>query len=66
MNDNKDLTKDELVEKIARLIVFWSISALLYFAVIHESIVAWWIIGSLVVMKVYSVWKRDFDNDKDN
>lgn len=66
MNDNKDLTKDELVERIARLIVFWSISALLYFAVIHESIVAWWIIGSLVVMKVYSIWKRDFDNDKDN
>lgn len=66
MNDNKDLTKDELVEKIARLIIFWSISALLYFAVIHESIVAWWIIGSLVVMKVYSVWKKDFDNDKDN
>lgn len=66
MNDNKDLTKDEFVERIARLIVFWSISALLYFAVIHESIVAWWIIGSLVVMKVYSVWKRDFDNDKDN
>ena len=66
MNDNKDLTKDELVERIARLIIFWSISALLYFAVIHESIVAWWIIGSLVVMKVYSIWKRDFDNDKDN
>lgn len=66
MNDNKDLTKDELVERIAKLIVFWSISALLYFAVIHESIVAWWIIGSLVVMKVYSIWKRDFDNDKDN
>jgi hypothetical protein len=66
MNDNKDLTKDELVERIARLIVFWSISALLYFAVIHESIVAWWILGSLVVMKVYSIWKKDFDNDKDN
>lgn len=66
MNDNKDLTKDELVERIARLIIFWSISALLYFAVIHESIVAWWIIGSLVVMKVYSVWKRDFGNDKNN
>jgi hypothetical protein len=65
MND-KNFEKDELAEKIAKLIIFWSISALLYFAVIHESIVAWWIIGSLVVMKVYSVWKRDFDNDKDN
>lgn len=65
MND-KDFAKDELVEKIARQIVFWSISALLYFAVIHESVAAWWIIGSLVVMEVYSAWKKDFGNDKDN
>jgi hypothetical protein len=65
MND-KNFEKDELVEKIARQIVFWSVSALLYFAVIHESITAWWIIGSLVVMEIYSIWKKDFDNDKDN
>lgn len=65
MND-KDLEREEFIKIIAKQIVFWSISALLYFAVIHESIVAWWIIGSLVVMKVYSVWKKDFGNDKDN
>jgi len=65
MND-KDLEKEEFINMIAKQIVFWSISALLYFAVIHESIVAWWIIGSLVVMKVYSAWKKDFGNDKDN
>lgn len=65
MND-KDLEKEEFINMIAKQIVFWSISALLYFAVIRESIVAWWIIGSLVVMKVYSVWKKDFNNDKDN
>jgi len=65
----KESDKDKIAECGARLIVFWSISALLYFAVIHNSTVAWWIIGSLCVqeaMNWYKAKEKESENDKNN
>jgi len=65
----KESDKEKFAEWVAKMIVFWSISALLYFAVIHNSTVAWWIIGSLCVMKVMDWYKgkeKESENDKNN
>jgi hypothetical protein len=65
----KESDKEALIDWIAKMIVFWSISALLYFAVIHDSTLSWWILGSLFVLQCLNMVKdneKDSAHDKDN
>jgi hypothetical protein len=70
---NMKFDTDEInrfVDWLFKMAKFWSFSALLYFAVINGSTVAWWVIGSLVVLYAADYWygakERDFEDDKDN
>ena len=53
-------------EWIIRMIKFWSVSALLYFAIFDCSVVAVWILASLIVMKYMEKVTKEVDNDKNN
>lgn len=64
-------TKEEIEELTTwaiRMVKFWGVSALLYIAVICDSTLAWWILGSLVVLKASDWWlgAKEVDDDKNN
>ena len=53
---------------VISMIKFWGISSLLYIAVIHGYTLAWWILGSLAVLKASDWWlgAKEVDDDKNN
>ena len=57
---------NKFIDWAFKMVGFWSVSALLYFAVINGSTVAWWIIGSLCVLKAmdwYKMKEKDFNDE---
>lgn len=70
---SKNYTKEEIEAITAwaiKMIKFWFVSALLYIAIFHHSTLAFWVLGSLVVLKATDYWlearEKDIDDDKDN
>ena len=67
----KEYTEEEIKAITAwavKMIKFWGVSALLYIAVICGSTLAWWILGSLAVLKASDWWfayEKDMNDDKD-
>lgn len=66
-----NFTEEEIAELTAwaiKMIKFWGVSALLYIAVICGYTLAWWILGSLAVLKASEWWlgAKEVDDDKNN
>ena len=56
---------DKMIDWLIDMAVFWTYSFLLYLALINSSLIAWWILGSLVVLRVFNYIKgalHDTDN----
>ena len=68
----KEYTEEEIKAITAwaiKMIKFWGVSALLYIAVVHGYTLAWWILGSLAVLKASDWWfayEKDMNDDKNN
>lgn len=68
-----NFTEDEIAELTVwaiKMIKFWFVSALLYIAIFYHSTLAFWVLGSLVVLKATDYWlevrEKGIDDDKDN